>query len=68
VCGGGPKSGEYGEYGGGRCWQNPGAFSHDFIGVCSGFVTAETELVGLAASETKNLRQTMLGMFASLLA
>ncbi|KIY66417.1 amino-acid permease inda1 [Cylindrobasidium torrendii FP15055 ss-10] len=66
VCGGGPKSGEYGEYVGGRYWQNPGAFSHGFKGVCSVFVTAAfslsgTELVGLAASETKNPRQTMPG-------
>merc|ERR1711939_1195427 len=65
-CGGGPASGEYGEYIGGRDWQNPGAFIEGsaFKGVCSVFVTAAfsfagTELVGLAASETPNPRKTM---------
>ncbi|WOO77221.1 Amino-acid permease inda1 [Vanrija pseudolonga] len=64
IAGGGPKSGSYGEYVGGRYWKNPGAFAHGFKGVCSVFVTAAfsfagTELVGLAATETPNPRQTM---------
>ncbi|TEB30780.1 APC amino acid permease [Coprinellus micaceus] len=64
ICGGGPSSGKYSSYIGGSMWQNPGAFSHGFKGVCSVFVTAAfafagTELVGLAASETPNPRETM---------
>ncbi|GMG40126.1 unnamed protein product [Ambrosiozyma monospora] len=55
ICGGGPQGG----YLGGTYWQNPGAFSHGFKGVCSVFVTAGfsfsgTELCGLAAAETEN--------------
>jgi amino acid transporter len=64
ICGGGPTSGEYSEYVGGRYWASPGAFANGFKGVCSVFVTAAfsfsgTELVGLAASETPNPRATM---------
>lgn len=66
ICnaGGGPKSGEYGTYVGGRYWSDPGPFANGFKGVCSVFVTAAfsfagTELVGLAASETPNPRKTM---------
>ncbi|KAF9473602.1 APC amino acid permease [Pholiota conissans] len=64
ICGGGPSSGMYSEYIGGRYWQNPGAFANGFKGVCTVFVTAAfsfsgTELVGLAASETPNPRKTM---------
>lgn len=39
-CGGGPASGEFSSYVGGRYWQNPGAFANGFKGVCSVFVTA----------------------------
>ncbi|KAF8147988.1 APC amino acid permease [Crassisporium funariophilum] len=64
ICGGGPKNGMYGEYLGGKNWSNPGAFANGFKGVCAVFVTAAfsfagTELVGLAASETPNPRETM---------
>lgn len=64
ICGGGPSGGQYSTYQGGRLWSNPGAFSNGFKGVCSVFVTAAfsfagTELVGLAASETPNPRETM---------
>ena len=63
-CGGGPASGAYGEYLGAKYWYDPGAFSNGFKGVCAVFVTAAfafagTELVGLAASETPNPRETM---------
>ncbi|KAF5360268.1 hypothetical protein D9758_009116 [Tetrapyrgos nigripes] len=66
ICGGGPSSGEYNHYIGGKFWSNPGAFANGFKGVCSVFVTAAfsfsgTELVGLAASETPNPRKTMPG-------
>ncbi|KAF2876426.1 amino-acid permease inda1 [Massariosphaeria phaeospora] len=59
VLGGGPSEGRYGEYFGARLWYNPGAFRNGFKGFCSVFVTAAfsfsgTELVGLAAAETKN--------------
>lgn len=63
-CGGGPSSGIYSEYIGGRFFQDPGAFANGFKGVCSVFVTAAfsfagTELVGLAATETPNPRETL---------
>lgn len=59
VLGGGPKSGAYSEYQGAKLWYNPGAFKNGFKGFCSVFVTAAfsfsgTELVGLAAAESKN--------------
>lgn len=59
-CGGGPQGG----YIGGKNWHTPGAFNHGFKGVCSVFVTGAfsftgTELVGLAAAETKNPRKTL---------
>jgi amino acid transporter len=59
VCGGGPKGGRYDHYTGGELWHDPGAFAHGFRGFCSVFVTAAfsfsgTELVGLAAAESKN--------------
>ncbi|KAF2674676.1 amino acid permease [Microthyrium microscopicum] len=49
----------YREYWGTRNWVNPGPFRNGFQGFCSVFVTAAfaysgTELVGLAASESKN--------------
>lgn len=59
VLGGGPKSGRYDEYWGARYWYDPGAFKNGFKGFCAVFVTAAfsfsgTELVGLAAAESKN--------------
>ncbi|KAM0550249.1 hypothetical protein ACHAPJ_009098 [Fusarium lateritium] len=59
ICGGGPSSGRYDYYQGGKLWQNPGAFRHGFKGFCSAFITAAfsfsgTELVGLAAAESEN--------------
>ncbi|KIX10157.1 uncharacterized protein Z518_01238 [Rhinocladiella mackenziei CBS 650.93] len=58
VLGGGPSDGRYNEYWGARTWYNPGAFANGFQGFCSVFVTAAfsfagTELVGLAAAESK---------------
>jgi len=66
VLGGGPKSGMYGEYWGARTWYDPGAFRNGFKGFCSVFVTAAfafsgTELVGLAAAETKNPLKSLPG-------
>ena len=59
VLGGGPKSGDYSTYQGAKTWYNPGAFRNGFKGFCSVFVTAAfsfsgTELVGLAAAESRN--------------
>ncbi|KAK3387792.1 amino acid permease-domain-containing protein [Podospora didyma] len=59
VLGGGPKDGRYNTYWGARYWYEPGAFANGFKGFCSVFVTAAfafsgTELVGLAAAESKN--------------
>jgi len=59
-CGGGAD----GDYIGGRYWHDPGAFHNGFKGLCSVFVTAAfafagTELVGLAAAETKNPRKSL---------
>lgn len=59
VCGGGPKDGRYSEYWGARYWYDPGAFKNGFMGFCGVFVTAAfsfagTELVGLAAAESRN--------------
>ncbi|KAJ2917582.1 hypothetical protein MD484_g2837, partial [Candolleomyces efflorescens] len=64
ICGGGPSGHAYDHYIGGSKWQDPGAFANGFKGVCSVFVVAAfafagTELVGLAASETPNPRDTM---------
>jgi yeast amino acid transporter len=58
VCGGGPERGIYNEYWGARYWYDPGAFQNGFKGFCSVFVTAAfafagTELVGLAAAESR---------------
>ncbi|KAK5995031.1 Amino-acid permease inda1 [Cladobotryum mycophilum] len=49
----------YHEYWGARYWYDPGAFRNGFRGFCSVFVSAAfsftgTELVGLAAAESKN--------------
>ena len=60
VCGGGPSGGAYDHYWGAKLWhESPGPFKNGFKGFCSVFVTAAfsfsgTELVGLAAAETKN--------------
>jgi amino acid transporter len=66
VCGGGPSNGLYSEYWGARTWYDPGAFNNGFKGFCSVFVTAAfafsgTELVGLAAAETKNPLHSLPG-------
>jgi amino acid transporter len=67
VLGGGPSSGKYSSYWGARTWYDPGAFSKNgFKGFCSVFVTAAfafsgTELVGLAAAETKNPLKSLPG-------
>lgn len=58
VLGGGPEP-PYDTYWGARTWYDPGAFNNGFKGFCSTFVTAAfsfagTELVGLAAAESKN--------------
>lgn len=66
TCGGGPSNGQYSSYQGGTRWQNPGAFANGFLGVCKVFVTAAfsfsgTELVGLAAAESKNPQKQLPG-------
>ncbi|KAF2440856.1 hypothetical protein P171DRAFT_84373 [Karstenula rhodostoma CBS 690.94] len=66
VLGGGPKSGMYSEYWGARTWYDPGAFQGGFKGFCGVFVTAAfsfsgTELVGLAAAETKDPLKSLPG-------
>jgi amino acid transporter len=66
VLGGGPDDGRYNEYWGARYWYTPGAFQNGFKGFCSVFVTAAfsfsgTELVGLAAAETKNPLKSLPG-------
>jgi amino acid transporter len=59
VLGGGPKGSRYDHYTGAQLWYDPGAFANGFKGFCSIFVTAAfsfsgTELVGLAAAESRN--------------
>ncbi|KAL4796754.1 amino acid permease/ SLC12A domain-containing protein [Aspergillus venezuelensis] len=66
VCGGGPSRGIYDEYWGARLWYDPGAFRNGFKGFCSVFVTAAfsfsgTELVGLAAAESKTPTKSLPG-------
>jgi amino acid transporter len=66
VLGGGPSNGLYSEYWGARTWYDPGAFNNGFKGFCTVFVTAAfsfsgTELVGLAAAETKNPLKSLPG-------
>ncbi|KAF4125917.1 hypothetical protein GMORB2_1163 [Geosmithia morbida] len=66
VCGGGPSDGRYNEYWGARYWYEPGAFKNGFKGFCSVFVTAAfsfagTELVGLAAAESRNPVKSLPG-------
>lgn len=58
--GGAPDHHYYGTH----TWYDPGAFNNGFKGFCSVFVTASyafsgTELVGLAAAETRNPRKTL---------
>ncbi|TDZ25409.1 Amino-acid permease inda1 [Colletotrichum orbiculare MAFF 240422] len=66
VLGGGPSHGRYNEYWGARHWYDPGAFNNGFKGFCAVFVTAAfsfagTELVGLAAAESKNPLKSLPG-------
>jgi yeast amino acid transporter len=66
ICGGGPSNGIYSEYWGARLWYDPGAFRNGFKGFCSVFVTAAfafsgTELVGLAAAESRNPAKSLPG-------
>ncbi|PFH63397.1 hypothetical protein XA68_12361 [Ophiocordyceps unilateralis] len=66
VLGGGPRDGRYNEYWGARYWFEPGAFRNGIRGFCSVFVTAAfsltgTELVGLAAAETRNPVKSLPG-------
>lgn len=66
VCGGGPKNGIYSEYWGDRYWHDENTFKNGFKGFCSVFVTAAfsfsgTELVGLAAAETRNPVKSLPG-------
>ncbi|CAO1612739.1 unnamed protein product [Sympodiomycopsis kandeliae] len=58
VLGGGPSNGAFDEYWGARNWYDPGPFRNGVQGFCKVFVTAAfsfsgTELVGLAAAESK---------------
>ncbi|KAB8206617.1 amino acid permease/ SLC12A domain-containing protein [Aspergillus parasiticus] len=51
-------------YIGGKYWRDPGAFANGFKGFCAVFVNAAvafsgTELVGLAAAETKHPQKTL---------
>lgn len=66
VLGGGPDHGRYNEYWGARYWYEPGAFRNGFVGFCSVFATAAfsfagTELVGLAAAESRNPVKSLPG-------
>ncbi|KAI5460411.1 amino acid permease-domain-containing protein [Mariannaea sp. PMI_226] len=66
VNGGGPKDGRYSEYWGAKYWSGPDVFKNGFKGFCSVFVTAAfsfagTELVGLAAAESKNPSESVPG-------
>lgn len=66
VLGGGPDGGAYDSFQGARTWQDPGAFRNGFRGFCAIFVTAAfsfsgTELVGLAAAESKNPIRSLPG-------
>jgi amino acid transporter len=66
VLGGGPSDGAYSEYQGAGTWYNPGAFQNGFRGFCGVFVTAAfsfsgTELVGLAAAESRNPLKSLPG-------
>ncbi len=62
ICGGTTVHKE--GYIGAKYWHDPGAFSNGFKGVCYVFITSVfsfngTELVGLAAAESKNPRKVL---------
>ncbi|KAM7213334.1 amino-acid permease inda1 [Rhypophila decipiens] len=64
VCGGGPSNGLYSEPWGTKYLTGDNAFKNGFKGFCSVFVTAAfafagTELIGIAASESKTPLQTL---------
>lgn len=64
VCGGGPADGKYSEFWGSQYLTGENAFKNGFKGFCSVFVTAAfafagTELIGIAASESKTPLQTL---------
>lgn len=64
VLGGGPEGSRYDSYVGTKYLMEEGGFRNGFKGFCSCFVTAAfafagTELIGLAASESKNPLQTL---------
>ncbi|KAF1822882.1 uncharacterized protein K489DRAFT_370498 [Dissoconium aciculare CBS 342.82] len=66
VLGGGPSNGKFSEYQGAKTWHDPGALAQGFFGVCAVFVTAAfafsgTELVGLAAAESKTPQKSLPG-------
>lgn len=66
VLGGGKPGTPYDSYYGARLWYDPGAFASGFKGVCATFVTAAfsfsgTELVGLAAAESRNPAKQLPG-------
>ncbi|KAI1799249.1 amino-acid permease inda1 [Daldinia bambusicola] len=66
VLGGAPDGSRYDHYYGARLWYDPGAFRHGFRGFCAVFVTAAfsfsgTELVGLAAAESRNPAKALPG-------
>ncbi|KAI8957617.1 amino-acid permease inda1 [Daldinia sp. FL1419] len=66
VLGGAPDGSRYDQYYGARLWYDPGAFRHGFRGFCAVFVTAAfsfsgTELVGLAAAESRNPAKALPG-------
>jgi amino acid transporter len=66
VLGGGPEGSRYDEYQGAKRWHERGAFNQGFYGFCAVFVTAAfsfsgTELVGLAAAESKNPAKSLPG-------
>ncbi|RGP64286.1 amino-acid permease inda1 [Fusarium sporotrichioides] len=66
ICGGGPSDGNFSTYQGAKLWYNPGAFQNGSRGFCAVFVTAAfsfagTELVGLAAAESRNPAKALPG-------
>ncbi|KLO81306.1 putative amino acid permease NAAP1 [Fusarium fujikuroi] len=66
ICGGGPSSGNFDTYQGAKLWYDPGAFQNGSRGFCGVFVTAAfsfagTELVGLAAAESRNPAKALPG-------
>jgi amino acid transporter len=66
ICGGGPSRGMFSTYQGTKLWNDPGAFQNGSRGFCSVFVTAAfsfagTELVGLAAAESRNPAKALPG-------